>query len=338
MRSFSFVPLLAAAGLLCTNAALADDTATAETVFQQALADMKAKRYDAACPAFASSYRLDPRPTSLFHLAQCADEAGKIASAAAHYDDYLALFDKLSRNEQAQEREREEVASARRQAIEPDIPRVTLRMPATVPDGTRAMRQSGNAEPVQISVNVPLPIDPGEHLVFTEAPGRPRWDKRFFVFKGDRKTVDLDVSPASQTKVARFGQPLASVPSLLPPLDPGMSGRRIAAFAIGGVGIAGVGVGLVTGAMVWSAKGQISDNCKNQFCNPTGDAAASRAKSAGIASTVGFSIGLAALATGAILYFTEAPPPKLGAADPTKNVARNKALPKPSPIGLEWEW
>src|SRR5690242_9942096 len=72
------------------------DEVTAAAQFDRGLAEMKAGHYDIACPALAESQRLDPRPGTLFTLAECESRAGRIATAVAHYEDYLARFAKMT--------------------------------------------------------------------------------------------------------------------------------------------------------------------------------------------------------------------------------------------------
>ena len=70
--------------LLCSvtaRSALAQDVAAADALFNKAIVDMDAGRYDAACPALTESHRLDPRSGTLFAVATCNAKAGKIATA-----------------------------------------------------------------------------------------------------------------------------------------------------------------------------------------------------------------------------------------------------------------
>lgn len=288
---------------------------TARSLARGAIRDMEAKNYDAACPAFKKSYRLDAKPGTLFHLAECEEKAGRITTAALTYDDYLALFDRLSPTEQADERENEKKASSRRQALEPQLPRVMFKLKPSAPAGTRVSRiPKGGGDPVEVSVDAYIPIDPGdEHFVMTEAPGRPRFDTKFSIRKGERKTVELDVAPPRAGESAMSGgSPIRPVAALLPPLDPPMPPRRVAAYVLGGVGVAAAIGGIVTGGLVWGQKGTIADNCKGGVCNPTGEDAADLAYASGIVSTATFAVAGAALAGSAILFLTEPAPPKLG--------------------------
>jgi hypothetical protein len=193
---------------------------------------------------------------------------------------------------------------------------------------------------VQLAVGVPLPIDPGEHVASTEVPGRPRYDKRFFVHEGEKLFIDLPVAKADESITpTRRAEPLKPVPALLPPLDPGISARRVSAYALGGVGALGVLGGIVTGAIVWAQKTPITQNCKSfdnkTICNSTGEHAKDTARISGVISTVAFPVGLAALGGGVLLYVTEKPPSKFGSVAPGTQV---RAALGPTGGSLEVQW
>ena len=307
------------------------------------MADLNAKKFATACASLRQSFHLEALPETLFHLAECEEGAHHVTSAAANYDDYLALYDQLPERNQLEEREREKLASQRRRDLDAKIPHVIFRLPATVPEGTRVTRRVAQTnDRLEVAIGVQLPIDPGEHYVMTEVAGRSPWEKRFFISEGENKTVELDVSPPTKGAVdgTRMNRPIAPVPTMLPPLNPGISGRRVAAYTVAGIGVAGILAGAVTGALVWGQKGIISDNCGtglNHLCNPTGESASDTAKTFGTVSTVTFAVGLTALAGGILLYVTEPAPAKLSSAPARFKVGVN-ADPKGMMVGGQWTW
>ena len=94
--------------------ARAQDVATAEALFNKGMSEMNAGRYPTACPAIEESYRLDPRPGTLFTLAECAAKAGRVATAVSRYEDYLQLFARLAPKDQAKQMGREKSLRRRR--------------------------------------------------------------------------------------------------------------------------------------------------------------------------------------------------------------------------------
>jgi hypothetical protein len=110
--------------------------------------------------------------------------------------------------------------------------------------------------------------------------------------------------------------------------DPGHT-QRLVALGVGGAGIVGLVVGGLFGL---SAKSKLDDsNASNHCdaantCDATGLGLRSDAKSAALVSTIGFVVGTAAVAGGAVLWFT-APrqareaPARVGLAPDTRGLS-----------------
>ncbi|WP_437277919.1 hypothetical protein WME90_42910 [Sorangium sp. So ce375] len=302
-------------GFALLGAASSAAATEADELLDKGLADLQASRYGAACPAIRKSYRLEKRPRTLYHLAECEERAGRIATAALHYDEYLDLFERLSPPEQKDEADRQKLALERREKLDADIPWVTFRLPETAPVGTKVTRASeASPDPVPVVLGVPLPVDPGPQWVRTEPPGGPPRDKRFFVNKRERLTIELTVAePGDEPKTRRYSRPLEHVPALLPPtVDEGLAARRLVAYITGGIGLAGAVTCAITGAITWSQKRTIEKNCENGFCNREGEEAAELAGTMSTVSTVSFGIGLAGLGTAAVLFLTEPDAARVG--------------------------
>jgi hypothetical protein len=305
-----------------------------------ALEDQKARNFARACLALKKAYREDPRPATLFLLAQCYDQWGQVASAAVLYEDYEAAYDKLPEDDQKAEGDREDIASKRRGELEKRIPKVILRVPRDAPESTRVLRRAAEGNPaVPVAIGIPLPIDPGEHVLVTQVPGRVEIFTKFTLKEGENKTVEVNIPPPSADgDPTKKPKPIQPVPTLTPSLDPGISGRRVAAYALGGVGALGLVGGVVTGAITFAQKDPIAQNCleKNQkICNPTGVAAKERAAITGLVSTVLTPVGLVGLGVGVILYLTEPPPSKFGS---TKPHWQWRASTAPGTTGVEAEY
>src|SRR5262249_5323112 len=148
--------------LVWPGVAAAQDAAAAAALFDRGLADMEAGKYETGCPALGDSYRLDQRAGVLFTWAEGESKWGKIASAVAHYDDYLARFARMPIDQQTSQREREQVATRQLVALKPQVPHLTLRL-ASPPPGVKITRDG--SELSTASLDVPLPLDPGDHTI-----------------------------------------------------------------------------------------------------------------------------------------------------------------------------
>lgn len=312
----------------------ADDSEEAfKKAVRDAVRDMNDKKLDRACPVLRDSYRRDPQPVVLFHLAECEEKLGNVATALAHYEKYLDVFDKMSPDEQKEEAAHEEQATARREALVKVLPKITLKLPEGAPPGTKVTRTSRDGVQVPLALNLPLVVDPGEVVLRVQAPGRRDVDLRVVVKQGEQKTVEVPMPPADKStdRVARVGKPLEPVPSYLPALEGDSQGQRIGAYVAAGVGVAGIAVGAIAGAYTWGQKGIIEDSCRGKLCSPKGEEAKDTAATYGTVSTVTFVVGGVALATGVVLYLTAPAPAKLSAV-PSRVTAR------PSGLEVTWQW
>jgi hypothetical protein len=312
---------IAAGILLVAGAAFAQEDAAAEALFNKGLSEMEAGHYETACPTLKESQRLDPRMGTLFTLAECEAKGGMIASAVAHYDEYLRLYSRLAPPQKATQAGREKVSAAQKAALSPQVPYVTLVLRDAPPGTTVKWDDMLFHLP---ALGVPLPVNPGDHVVTTQVPGGANVVTRVRMEKAERKQIELKAAPPSQVPAKTLPEPtIAPAPAKEPSPPTGSSeadagtsngSRKVWMYGAGGLGVAGLLVGSITGAIVLGKKGTIEDNCDSTRCNAAGKDAADSAQSLGLVSTIGFGVGLAGLATAAVLLFTE---PKPSAASRT---------------------
>ena len=290
-----------ASAWLLVQTASAQDAAGAAALFDLGVKEMEAGRYDAACPPLAESYRLEPKPGALFTLAECEAKAGLVATAVAHYDDYLRTYQAMTPAQQATQRGRDKTAQKQKQALAPLVPQLTLVLPANAPAGVTVTRDGvALREP---SLGVALPVDPGEHVVVTKTATGETNEQRITIAKGESKRVELVIaSSGAPQPAAEVTAPPPEMPAQDTPAPSESSGARTAAFVVGGIGIAALGVGLVTGGLALSKKSTITDNCEDMVCNAEGKTAADDGQSLALVSTIGFAVGGAALGTAVVLF------------------------------------
>lgn len=247
---------------------------------------MRAARYESACPKLAESYALDARPGVLFTLAECEAKGGKLASAFAHYDDYLRLYAAMPTGMRAAQRERAKIAKRQRDALSSRVPMLTLALP---PDGGAGLTVRRNDVTLGApSFGVELPVDPGNQTITVIGADGVSRSTTLAVGPGDRVRVDLASLIATQASGERAAAPSRPAPRV--------------AIALLGVGAAGLVVGGVTGGLALAGKSTVAAHCVGTRCDVEGKQAADRAKALGWASTVGFGVGIAAVATGAVLW------------------------------------
>ncbi|WP_437275394.1 hypothetical protein WME90_29575 [Sorangium sp. So ce375] len=310
--------LLAVLGLLSVSIpAAAQDIAAAEALFERGLADMQAGRYETGCKALAESERIDPQPGTLFTLASCEAQWGHVATAAAHFKDYLARFDRLTPAEQARQGIRPSLSKQELERLAPRVPKLALSLPPGATAGTVVTRDG--VELGEAALGLALPVDPGEHRISIQTPGSPVREQRITIAEGETKqlTLGLSETPAPAPPRPPPPSPLPAGPEAAPaPAGPdtpaGPGGRRTAMVVAGGLGAAGLALGGITGALVLGKKGTIDEHCGSgihaadpKACDTTGRDAGNSANTLATVSTIGFAVGLAGAGTALVLFLTE---------------------------------
>lgn len=325
---------LALAFSLLASSALAQtaqDEAAAAAQFERGLNEMKAGRYDTGCPALAESYRLDSRPGTLFTLAECEAKWGLVASAVAHYDDYLSRFHKMTPDQRRNQRGREKIAENQVKALRGDVPTLEIVLPKDAPASIKVTRDGivlGRP-----SIGVALPIDPGEHVIVVTAESGATREQKVTVTRGDQKTVSLELPAAAPITNApqpqQQPQPTIAQTVEPPPKEEPKASSHVGwSLAMLAVGVGGLGVGAVTGALTIGKKADLDKHCMNLICDAQGKAAADESKTLGAVSTVAFIVGAVALAGSIVLFATE----------PKKNKPQAAILIGPTGGGVSWAW
>lgn len=304
-RTWLVAPLIGALASTVAASARADASASdhvaAEALFDEAVRLMKTGDYATACPKLRESQRLDAGVGTLVYLAECYSRSGKTASAWATWREAHAAA------RAAGQADRERMAKARADALEAELPRVTVvvRAPAR---GTEVKRDD-----VAVSEGTwgaPVPVDPGDHTFTAIAPGKRPWTSSIKIAAAQKVEV---VVPALEDDATAPSPTPAPTPGAVdaPPSSGGWTAQRWAGVGVAGAGVVALGVGAFFGARAASTWGDVQDRCPSNRCaDASGPSDVDSARTAGNVSTA-FVIGGAALvAGGAVLWFTGAPKDK----------------------------
>ncbi|MES1209067.1 MAG: hypothetical protein ABUS79_24275 [Pseudomonadota bacterium] len=206
------IATLGAAAIVAGTPALVraenDDQAGARALFAEGRQLMKKGDYAAACPKLEAARKLYTSAGILLNLGDCYEHVGKLASAWTEFGEAATVADRSNRADDAAE------ARRRQQAVEPSLPRLTVRVEHPVPGLVLKRDSVVLAEPAW---GTGLPVDPGNHAVTAEAGGYELWSTSVSVDKpGVALTVDvpeLRAAPAPAVAVAKPSdreQPAAS--------------------------------------------------------------------------------------------------------------------------------
>jgi hypothetical protein len=236
-----------------------------------------------ACAKFHSSVALFPVPNAVANVARCAEREGRPVEALRAWEQVIGM---LPAGDERLGPARERVA-----ALGARVPRLTLGLPADLPADARILVDG--APLPRAAWRDPLPLAAGEHTVVVEA--LERTEQRFTVTltDGDRKELAV-----------RAGAPPIVVAPPPPPLPAASNGRRVAGFAVGGVGVAGFVIAGITGGVLLSRDARIHALCPDGVCKPEGTQEIAGQRPLLVANGVAWGVGLAGLATGAVLLLT----------------------------------
>jgi hypothetical protein len=280
--------------------------------FSYGLAEMLAGRYATGCPALEASYRLDPRPGTLFTLAECNLRQGKTATALADYDEFIALCGRMPPAQQASQAERLAIANQERGSLETVVPRVTIRVPDSAPLST-IVRCDNRV--VAGPVLGGLALDPGDHTIGTEAPDGRTGSVKISLEAGERRALVAPMPTSSGSLAA----PREAFGTTTPPAASSTS-RRLWIYGA----VAGGGLGLLVaggaGALVLSKA-----STANGGCNMAGVCASQQAADAGNsahawadAATTALAFAAVGFAVAAVLWISE----PAASRSPTVAIAR----------------
>jgi hypothetical protein len=289
--------------------ACADDSASAEAdaLFRSGLEEMRAGRYEVACPMLAKSYQLDPLPGALFTEADCEAAWGKVATAIEHYQAFVNSLTTMPADRRAKFDERRRIALEKIAAIGPLASELTVDVSLAPPPSLVIKR---NGAPVdRAAYGVSKRVDPGEYAIVAEIDGKVAWERRVTLAPGDKARVDVPWLESPKSAPVSSPPPPVAVETAPRP-QPSTSTARTLAYFAGGIGVGGVIAGAVTGFLALHDKGIVDENCPMRRCNAAGRDALESARASATVSTIGFSVGVAGAVGATVLWLTSDSPKK----------------------------
>jgi hypothetical protein len=307
--------IVVAAALGPGVAVAAPPVSQAQALFDQGILDMEAGQFEKACPAIEASQRMEPMAGTLFTLAECEAQRGRVATAIRYYGEYLALYRSFAMKKKLEQKHRADTSEAQLQKLGPLAPRLTLSLP---PGSGADVVVKRNGEVVaDLSLGTAILVNPGDHVITTQVPGGPVVEHRISLSPGDAKSLDLSVRRDAATDSKPTPAPVeagaAPPPAPSAPLD--ARPFRIGMWSAGAVSVAGLVVGVVTGILAIQQRDLVRDICEpTGECDAAGFQAAERLRAFGTASTIGFVTAGFGLAVGVTLLVAtpSAPTPSPG--------------------------
>jgi hypothetical protein len=308
--------------LVAAPARAQDGDVEAELLFREGKELLKKGKVADACDKFEASERASHDLDTVVNLADCRERNGQLASS-------WALFLKAASEARTLQQDAlEKTARKRARKLESKLSYLTISVPvASRVDGLAITR---NGQSVDAALwDSAVPTDVGTYTIEANAPGHRAWSATVLVDRGHDKG-----EPASLSVPVLETLPAEEVPDEPPPPDEdgpppdddplpeaprrGGGGRKTLGLVIGGTGaamaIGGVVFGFLAKGKLDEAESLCGDDhaCDDPALTMQANRLSDKASTYGNVSTVLVGAGVAALATGLVLYLTA---PSGGAGD-----------------------
>jgi hypothetical protein len=291
------LPAVLLSALLAAPSASAQAPSAADADFRAGRDAARAGDWATACAKFGESERLEPAPGTLLNIADCEEHLGKLVSAREHFDVVASAFPRGD--------SRHGIAADRAAALEKRIAHVTIRLAAGAPKD--AVVREGSTVIDAAALGRAAATDPGNLTVVVSASGHADRSYPLSVREGANVDQTVDVGAPAPAPAPAPALAPAPAPELAPApaLAPANGTKRTLGLVLGGVGVASLGVGAVTGILAIGKASTVKDHCDaSNACDPEGVDAGNAGQVLAPLSTVTLIAGAVLVGAGAYLFFT----------------------------------
>lgn len=267
----------------------------ADDLFKQGKKLMAEKKFAEACPKLEKSFDIDPQIGTELNIGRCYEEWGKLGKA------YRAYTDAAKRADDAKDARAPKIKELIAK-LEPNVPKLVIH----VPDGADTAGLQVAIDGVAITdFTTPQLLDPGPKSVEYALGSGARKSKLVPMERGATSEITLDLpkkTDKTADKVAVVEKPAPAPESAAPNVG---HGQRVAGVAIASVGVVAFGVSTY---LALAARSKYNDalaaNCMGMTtaCNMQGLTDTHDARSQANTATIIGGVGVAAIATGVVLY------------------------------------
>ena len=294
-RTLRTALLLSSLVVMPTLAAAAPPT-EGERLFREGRAAMQTNDYDTACARFADSQKKEPAPGTALNLGECEERRAHLVAARDAFATAASTFTAA---------DKKGYASGRVEALDKRIPKVIVKVQGA-PKSAVVHANARGAERV-IEIGAETRLDPGDVTFTVEAPAA-RTKRVSVTLKEGAPTADVELGPLeidSPVPIASAKPEVGAMPPKRDETPAKGSALRTAGFVIGGVGVASLVVGGVTGIVTLGKASTVKDHCPDESsCDAEGSSAASSGKTLSLVSTITVIVGIAGIGAGALLVLT----------------------------------
>jgi hypothetical protein len=266
------------------------------------LQDPDGPKFDEAIVQFHRAYEMVGSWKILGNLGLCALKLERDGEAIEAYEKYLEGGKNEILPDERVQVERDLVA------LRAQVSPIMLQLP---PGGGSIVDERSDARGTKIinrytatTSEIRLGLHPGAHLITVRnVAGQAKWEAALEPGRSVTHRFEVDVAPPP------------SPISPLPAAQSHSSTNATIGYVVGGLGVAGIGVGSVFGLTALSKKRARDEVCSNGTCtDPKGPELDDQARRAATISTIGMGVGLAGVGVGAWLLLSKSMSPPATAA------------------------
>jgi hypothetical protein len=259
------------------------DRAAAQKLAREAKLLMLKGSFEEAAAKYQEADKLVPAPSYKLERARALVELGRMLEArevlrTAAEDKPAQFMEKMAQKKaSAFDKELEQrTPTLEITVFRPEAAKVTLRI-----DGETIDHGAGA-----------VPFDPGELTISAEAPGFAPWEQKVKLADGDRKTVEISMTPKAKPKAPEEEEKESDGISPIP------------AYVTWAVSAAALGVGIGFGVVAMQSTNSLLEDydCEDNVCPSEAEEDLAIVKLQGNISTAGFAVGGAGVAIGLVLF------------------------------------
>ncbi len=303
------LPLLLVGGLLFAPSVLLAPSAGAQTDHERSVTRSTAKsgieayregRFEDAVELLTRAESVIHAPTHLLYIARSQAKLGRLVEAKEAY--IKVINDQLDDKAPPAFVKAQEEARTELEALQGRL--ASLKIVVTGAERSEVQVKVDDKPLPNIALGVSTDASPGERHLVVSAPGKTTQELTVQLAEGQSETVTIELlDDASATS-----EEVTTAPEVTTEIeDAPRSSKKMIGFVLGGVGVAGLGVGTAFGIMTLSdAKKAREDDslCPDEQCSSDGDEAISKAKTKALVANIGIGVGAALVAVGGYLVIT----------------------------------
>lgn len=247
--------------------------------------------YATALDRFTEAEEIYHAPPHVLYIARASAKVGKLVEARKAYEQ-LAGED-LGANAPEQFREAQQTARGELEPLRSRIPSLVINVTGISIDSA-IVTIDGQGVPPK-ALGGPVEVNPGEHELVLRAEGREPTRQSVTIEEGTQSSIELAAGALSESGESSSG-PGPSLPPAADEAEPSI----VPPIIVGGVGVALIGVGAITGVMTLNDAAELKDRCPQNPCPPENESLGDEIETLSTISTVTFIVGGAAVAAGVL--------------------------------------